>query len=296
VNSKILSTNTSSFVSTGEDKLPWGGYDEVNFFLENGTSLPYVQSSYLNNYTIYEPYTAQYIYCGNLISKDYWAYNQSFCENGYTYGYVLSSTSSSIQYCYVIAQNFTLDNIRGRYQDHQLFENCQKINGQKYYQAIINYWTWAQNSYNFDENLQGILKNINTDFENVNEYINFNISKLYKYYLALKTSQSFLVSLQDNLDAYYSVMNCSMVKDLTAQLYLGFCGEFLEYVFYIGIYSGALGISNMFFSLSIVLFIFRYRTDLEIEQEKILRSIGKSISIDYKEPEVTMRDETIIKN
>ena len=294
---KIANSNVSVFKSTSNTNIYWYGSDEVNFFLYEIKTLPHIQYSYMNDYTIYGSGTAQKKYCPSFVSTDFWAFNQSYCGSGYTFQFALSPTITNTKDCYLMSQNYTAQSIITRYVNHGLFGNCNSINGVAFSEVIIKYWDWADASYKFDTNLLTILMNMNSGFEATNVLIKEIIITIDDYYNALDTSYTDLQNLQSKIQLYYSTMNCTMINSLTSQLYVGFCGQVLEYLFNLAIFCAALGTCNLFFSIGIVLFIFRHRTDLEIEQERILRSIGRRISIDSsKENESTQRAEDTIIN
>ena len=47
----------------------------------------------------------------------------------------------------------------------------------------------------------------------------------------------------------------------------------------------------MCLSLGIIFFLFRFRTDLEIEQERMMRTIGRPFNHESKDEELTQRAE-----
>ena len=281
------------FLSASDSSVYWYGDAEINFFLFEIHSLPHVQSSYMNNYTIFNTSTAQQSYCSSRVSLDYWAVSTEYCGSGYTYQFALSPISSSSLDCYIIMQNYTLAAVETRYVDHQLFDNCGKIGTQAFSSVILQYWQWAQASYLLDQGFDSIILDMNSGFGVTLTSIDEKIAKINTYYDALQQAYSKLVELRSRVDLYQTTMNCSVVNELTSQIYVGFCGAILEYLFDLSLYIGALGVCNLFFSLSIVLFLFRYRTDLEIEQERMLRKIGRETSADVLEKtgDITQRGE-----
>ena len=268
----------------------WSEADEINFYLFNLSLFNRHQNSFLNNYTIYESGSAQEYYCNTIISKNFWAYNQTYCKSGYTYQFALNPTINSNQTCYLIS-GFTIDKIKGQYEGLSLFDNCGTINGTAFDDYIIKYWTWAYNSYNFESSLKTILSSVSSQFSYMNNNVSAKISKVSQYYSALSSAYTEIQNLYTVIELYYSIMNCSMVYDLTKQLYVGFCGEILEFLFYLSIFSGILGFFNMCLSLGIIFFLFRFRTDLEIEQERMMRTIGRPFNHESKDEELTQRAE-----
>ena len=223
---------------------------------------------------------------------DYWAFNKTFCETGYKYQYALDATSSSEKKCYIMSQEHTYEGVKERYVDRRLFGNCDKINSTDFETYIMKYWAWANDAYLLNKGFEEILRNISLDFDETSVKIYDLIEKINNYYEAVGLTQDSLEEMQTRISLYYSSMNCSLVKDLTAQFYLGFCGEILDFMFFVSIYVSALAFCNFFLSLSVVLILFRYRTDLEIEQERVVRRIGMD---SCKADDVTERvDETII--
>lgn len=275
LNALLLASDVSVFLSTSDASVYWYGDLEVNFYLYEVTGLPHTQTNYLNFYTIYDTNTAQKAYCPTLVSKDYWAISSDYCADGYTYQFALSPTVTSTLDCYVMSQNYTSDAIQSRYVGRQLFDNCEPIGTKAFSAVIIEYWNWANAAYQFQLKFLTILSDMYSDFSTAKSEITSKISKINTYYTALYSAYTKLADLQNRIELYYSTMNCSMVNDLTQQEYVGLCGAILENLFMLSVFIGALGTCNMFFSLGIVLFLFRHRTDLEIEQEKIMRSIGQ---------------------
>lgn len=290
---RISKSTVNSFISTQDPKVHWNGPSEINFFLFEKTSeSSYSQNSYLNNFTIYSLHSQQSEKCNQAISKDFWAYSTEYCKSEYKYQSALDLTASTDKKCYVMTQEYSKDSVRERYVDQQLFEKCEEVDGIDFDEEIVQYWIWADNAYDLDKNFSLILTQLNDEFSGVNQQIEELVNKVYKYYTGIEDSEQYLINLNEKLEEYYNAMNCSMVEDLTSQLYLGLCGEIIDYLFFLSLFVGVLGFSLFLFSLSVVLVLFRFRTDLEIEQDTIIRSIGKEKDND---PEATDRvNETII--
>lgn len=288
----IQSSDVESFISTSNNSIHWNGANDVNFFLFKSENLPYSQNSYLNDFTIYIDQSQQFESCNFLISMDFWAFNKTYCGTGYKYQYALDATSSSEKKCYIMAQEHSYEAVKERYVDRKLFANCGKINSTDFETYIIKYWVWANDAYFLNKQFEEILANISLDFDETSAEIYVLIDRIFKYYKAVYVTQGLLEEIETRILLYYTSMNCSMVSDLTAQFYLGFCGEILDFMFFVSIYVSALAFCNFFLSLSIVLILFRYRTDLEIEQERVVRRIGMD---SCKADDVTERvDETIM--
>jgi hypothetical protein len=294
-------SDTTVFHSTENDEIHWQGANEVNFYLfPKDEKIPYTQLNYLNNFTISEIDSAQKSCCNKIISKDFWCFSKSYCEDGYSFTYTLSPISTpNVSACYVMMQRYTKDEVEKRYVDLKLFENCNSVplgNGETTYfsSAIINYWDWANNAFELDDYFNTTLSKLRGNFNIIYNNITEKIILLSNYTSVLSSTNTYLQDIKDRLDILYSAMNCTMVKDLTDQLYLGICGQILENLFFLSIYTGALGFCNMLFSLGLVLFIFRFRSDLEIEQEKIMRTIGGNWALGKTESVSSRVDDTII--
>lgn len=289
----ISSSNESVFVSTQDSTITWNGQSDINFFLFGPSSESFTQLGYLNNFTIYSDQSAQEEKCSETISFDFWAYSIEHCESGYKYQSALDLTSSTDKKCYVMVQGYSEIQVRQRYVDQNLFDQCEDVDGTDYSEKIMEYWTFADNAYGMHSEFLQILNEISDDFSGMDENVTSLIKKLHEYYLSIENSQGYVNNINNALDEYYSAMNCSLVKDLTSQLYLGLCGEILDYLFYLSLFAGSLAFSIFLFSLSLVLILFKFRTDLEIEQDNIIRNIG---TFKNQDPEATDRiDETSIK-
>lgn len=301
LNSMLNSSTTAVFHSTENDEIHWQGASEVNFYLfPKNKNIPYTQLNYLNNFTISDTSTAQENYCGTIISKDFWGFSKSYCKSPYSFTYTLSPISTpNVSACYVMMQNYTKEEVEKRYVDLKLFENCDPVplgNGEttNFSSAIIKYWSWANNAFELDNyfntTLSSLKENFNIIYNNITEKITF----LSTYTAVLSSTNTYLQDIKDRLDILYSAMNCTMVQELTDQLELGLCGQILENLFFLSIYTGVLALCNMLFSLGLVLFIFRFRSDLEIEQEKIMRTIGGNWTLGKTESVSSRVDDTII--
>lgn len=289
----ISSSNESIFVSTKDSTLSWDGPSDINFFLFEQTS-KFPQLNYLNNFTIYTQKSAQEEKCSEMISLDFWAYNIEYCESDYKYQSALDLTSSTDKKCYVMVQGYSESQVSQRYVEQKLFDQCQDVNETTFSGSIMEYWNYADNAYELHNKFSTILNEVDEEFSVMDENITNLINNLHEYYASIENSEGYIINIINELEDYYIAMNCSMVKDLTSQLYLGLCGEILDYLFFFSLFAGTLAFSLFLFSLSVVLILFRFRTDLEIEQDNIIRSIGLEKNAD---PEATDRiDETIIKN
>jgi hypothetical protein len=288
-------SDVSEFLSISDNEVFWRGPEDVNFFLFEGKGQGYDQNSFLNDFTIFVDGSQQAEFCSSVISMDFWAFDRSFCESGYLYQYVLDPTSTSDKRCYIMTQEHSLAKVKERYVDRNLFENCEKVNSSDFDSYIMKYWNWGNNAYFLNKKFEQVLGNMSEDFNETKEENYQLIDKVYLYYVALDDAFGDLLELEIRNQLYFSSMNCSMVRDLTFQFYLGLCGEILDFMFFLSIYVFFLAFCNFFFSLSIVLILFRYRTDLEIEQERVIRKIGESE--DKSEDKTERADETaIIRN
>ncbi|OMJ83538.1 hypothetical protein SteCoe_15502 [Stentor coeruleus] len=301
LNFLLKSSDTSVFHSTKNDNIHWQGASEVNFYLfQKDKKISYTQLNYLNNFTILNTDTAQENYCKTTISKDFWSFSKSYCQNGYSFTYTLSPISTpNVSACYVMMQNYSKQEVEKRYVDLKLFENCDPVplgNGEtlNFSLAIMAYWSWANNAFELDDYFNKTLYNLITNFNDNYDKVTEKIVLLSNYTSVLSSTNTYLQDIKDRLDIIYLAMNCTMIYDLTSQLYLGLCGQILENLFFLSIYSGALALCNMLFSLGLVLFIFRFRSDLEIEQEKIMRTIGGNWTLGKTESVSSRVDDTII--
>lgn len=213
--------------------------------------------------------------CGSIRLKDYWVFHKEDCPSNYTYAWGVSSSDNTTPFCYAL-MDIQWSDVTQRYQEKGYLANCGDVESTGYDQKIIDLLSRANTSWILQEKLESDISELKIQAGQMNDEIESQGKKMSAYNEAIKAASIKIYDLQDKMEDYFEGMNCTMIQDLTADLYLSFCGEYLQNLFDSSLYIGSLGICQMFLSISAILILFRFRTDLEIEQEKILRTIGRS--------------------
>ncbi|CAG9334389.1 unnamed protein product [Blepharisma stoltei] len=273
VNSLISDSSLKSYLSVDNSSDYWHEDDEINFFLFSPSNLYYKQSDFANIYTDATVYQTQINHCGYKVLTDYWVYLKESCPSTYVYSWGVSTTDVTQMYCYAL-HDAQENDIKSRYTKQGFFSSCTNVNTNTYPEMILQLLYRANSSWS----LQTSLVSDQYTLKNNTYYMNSNITsfgeKMTNYNNAINAAMADMKNLKTKMENYLSTMNCSDIYSLTQELYTGFCGEFIYNLFDLSLYIGSLGICQMFLSLSAILILFRYRSDLEIEQEKILRTIG----------------------
>lgn len=273
---QVKSSTTTTYLSTTDPTISWQSTDEIDFFLNKRDDVHGDQNGYyLNNYVQNLEGNEQYKYCGRGMSDDYWVPLRTKCPDGYIFIWRVQPVWAETKDCYSIAEKYELRDIEERYRYTPMYQDCLPVDKPKYYETVIDLWSYANAAFLSDE----IFKDQLLAFQDAAKkmYIDIGLvqDKVDYYYTILLEVYHLLEDLQKQKEYYKLGLDCSYFKERTEELRLGFCGDYVHAMFYSGISFGGLGVCNIGVSFSVILMLFKYRTNLEIEMEDILRRVGR---------------------
>lgn len=272
----VEAAETTTYLSKSDSSIYWQSDREIEFFLDEMSDLHKNQDGiYLNNYVQNIQGNRQYQYCGNAKSDDVWVSDRKNCPDGYRFIWRVQPVWTKTKDCYSVTEKYEITDIQERYKETPMYQYCQEINDEPYYQTVLDIWSYANTAFNTDEDFNLELDQFKGEVENTSKDIYEVESIVTEYYLKQMEVYILLQDLQKQVKYYEAGLDCSYVKERTEEMRLGFCGDYVHAMFYSGISLGGLGICNIGLSFAIILVLFRYRTNLEIEREDILRRVGR---------------------
>jgi hypothetical protein len=274
--SDVGEAKTTTYLSQSDSSIHWQSDREVEFFLDEIKDLHENQDGiYLNNYVQDIQGNRQYQYCGQANSDDVWVSHRRNCPDGYRFIWRVQPVWTESKDCYSVREKYEISDIEERYKETPMYQYCQKIDDKPYYQTVLDIWSYANTAFDTDEVFNLELEQFKVKVDETSTNIDKAESLVTEYYLQQMEVYILLQDLQKQLKYYEAGLECSFVRERTEEMRLGFCGDYVHAMFYSGISLGGLGICNIGLSFAVILVLFRFRTNLEIEREDILRRVGR---------------------